>query len=430
MKTLRIGNAVALVVAVTGCGSEQPVEGLRAFVGATIIDGTGGAPVDNGVIVVRDGRIEAVGAASAVDVPSGAERVDLGGRYIIPGLINTHGHVGGVRGLENGFYNEDNLLRQLGLYARYGVTAVNSLGGDEGAGFALRDAQDTPDLQRGRLYVAGAVVVGDTPEAAMEMVEGNAALGADFIKIRVDDNLGTTDKMTPDVYAAVVDRAHELNLPVAAHLFYLDDAKGLLEAGVDFVVHSVRDHDVDDELADLLTSHDVCYSPTLTREVSTFVYEDVPEFFDDPFFLREADPDVLEQLQDPRRMEGVRARSSTPRYKEALDVAMRNVKALSDAGVTIAFGTDTGPAARFQGYFEHMEMALMAEAGMSPTEILASATGDAAACIGRDDIGTLRAGNWADLVVLRDDPTADIANARSIESVWIAGNEVPGSAPS
>ncbi|MHC4986419.1 MAG: amidohydrolase family protein, partial [Planctomycetota bacterium] len=328
------------------------------------------------------------------------------------------------------FYNEENLLRQLGLYARYGVTAINSLGGDEGAGFALRDQQDTPDLRRGRLYVAGAVVVGDTPEAAMEMVEGNAALGANFIKIRVDDNLGTTNKMTPDVYAAVIDRAHELNLPVAAHLFYLDDAKGLLEAGVDFVVHSVRDTDVDDHLADLLTSHDVCYSPTLTREVSTFVYEDVPEFFGDPFFLREADPEVMEQLKDPQRMEGVRTRSSTPRYKEALEVAMRNMKALSDAGVTIAFGTDTGPAARFQGYFEHMEMALMAEAGLSPMEILMSATGDAAECLGREDIGTLQAGRWADFVVLSDDPTVDIANTRSIESVWIAGNQVPGSAQS
>lgn len=430
MKAVRIGSVVALVAALVGCASEQRVEGLRAFVGATIVDGTGAAPVDNGVILVRDGRIDAVGAASDIDVPDGAERIDVSGRYIIPGLINTHGHVGGVRGLESGYYNEDNLLRQLGLYARYGVTAVNSLGGDEDAGFTLRDGQDTPGLQRARLYVAGAVVVGDTPEAAMEMVEGNAALGVNFIKIRVDDNLGTTDKMTPDVYAAVIDRAHELNLPVAAHLFYLEDAKGLLEAGVDFVVHSVRDRDVDDELADLLTSHDVCYSPTLTREVSTFVYEDIPEFFDDPFFLREADPEVMEQLKEPQRMEGVRTLSSTPRYKEALETAMQNMKALSDAGVTIAFGTDTGPAARFQGYFEHMEMALMAEAGMSPTEILMSATGDAAACIGRDDIGTLQAGKWADLVVLRDDPTVDIANARSIESVWIAGNEVPGSGQS
>ena len=138
----------------------------------------------------------------------------------------------------------------------------------------------------------------------------------------------------------------------------------------------------------------------------------------------------MEQLKDPQRMEDVRMRASTPRYKEALAVAMRNMKALSDAGVTIAFGTDTGPVARFQGYFEHMEMALMADAGMSPMEILTSATGDAAECIGRDDIGTLQAGKWADLVVLRDDPTVDIANARSIESVWIAGNEVPGSAQS
>jgi len=169
----------------------------------------------------------------------------------------------------------------------------------------------------------------------------------------------------------------------------------------------------------------VCYTPTLAREVTTFVYEDVPDFFEDPFFLAETDPAVLAQLRDPERQARVRDSPSAQRYKQALVQAEANVKTLSDAGVTIAMGTDTGPPGRFQGFYEHTELALMAEAGMTPAEILIAATGDAARCIRRDDIGTLETGKWADFVVLGADPLADVANLREIESVWIAGNRVP-----
>ena len=163
----------------------------------------------------------------------------------------------------------------------------------------------------------------------------------------------------------------------------------------------------------------------MTREVSTYVYEDVPGFFEDPFFLTDADPAVLEQLKDPERMQGVKDSPAPAAYKKALEVAMANLKKVADGGATVAFGTDTGPAGRFQGYFEHMELDMMAEAGLTPKQILMSATGDAAQCLGFTDIGTLEAGNWADFIVLDDDPLADIKNLRSIDSVWIAGNRVP-----
>ena len=415
------------VVAGVACGSgteEQPVD-MTAFVGARIIDGTGSEPIEDGVLLVRDGRIEAVGAAGKVDVPSGAEEVDLGGRTIVPGLINAHGHVGGTRGLQGGQYSEENVLRQLGLYARYGVTAVNSLGGDQQEAIAVRRAQGSPELDRARLYFAGGVVTGDTREEARQMVASNAAMEPDFIKIRVDDNLGTADKMSPEVYGAAIDEAHHRGLRVASHLFYLDDAKGLLRAGTDFVAHSVRDQAVDDELIELFHETGVCYCPTLTREISTFVYEDTPEFFDDPFFLKEAGPEVIEQLKDSELQQEYRERPSTPRYKEALRVAQANLKTLADAEVKIAFGTDSGPPARFQGYFEHMELELMAESGLTPMQILVAATGDAAACLGVDEIGTLEGGKLADFIVLIDDPLEEIRNMRSIESVWIAGNRVP-----
>ena len=407
-----------------GCGADQGQ--VTAFVGARIIDGTGAPPIENGVILVRAGRIEAIGPAGSIDLPNDSQRIDVSGKTIIPGLINTHGHVGDVVGLQTGQYSEENVLRQLALNARYGVTTVNSLGGDREPGSRVRDAQNVATLDRSRLYVAGAVVTGDTPDEATKMVDENAAMGVDFIKIRVDDNLGTGTKMTPAVYQAVIDRAHEQGLRVASHLYYLDDAKSLLNAGTNFVAHSVRDQAVDDELIDLLVEKDVCYSPTLTREVSTFVYEDEPSFFRDPFFLAEADPTVLDLLRDPESQERVRHSRSAQTYKGALEVAMRNLRPLVDGGVKIAFGTDAGPRARFQGYFEHMELTLMAEAGLTPMEILVSATGNAAACLGLEDVGTLEAGKWADFVVMTDNPLDDINNSRTIESVWIAGNRVPG----
>ena len=187
----------------------------------------------------------------------------------------------------------------------------------------------------------------------------------------------------------------------------------------------MRDQAVDEEVIALLKEKNVCYCPTLTREVSTFVYESVPDWFDDAFFLKEADPAVLDQLKDAERMQGVQDSSAAKSYKKALAIAMPNLKKVADGGATIAFGTDTGPAGRFQGYFEHMELEMMAEAGLSPKQILMSATGDAASCLGFTEIGTLEPGKWADFVIVNENPLTDISNMRSIDAVYISGNRVP-----
>jgi imidazolonepropionase-like amidohydrolase len=423
-KNLYLAIVIAIVSA--ACAPTPPPEpdGSKAFVGARLFDGTGAAPVENAVIVVRDGRIEAVGPADRVEISPGAERIDLAGKFVVPGMVNAHAHVNDVLGLEGGHYDEANLLRQLRLYARYGVTTAVSLGGDGAEAIRLRDAEDS-SLDRARIFIAGNVVTGGTVEEAQAQVDANEAMGADFIKIRVDDNLGTTEKMKPEIYAAVIARAHEKGLKVASHLFYLDDAKGLLNAGVDFIAHSVRDRELDDEAIALMKEKNVCYCPTLTREISTFVYEGVPEFFEDPFFLKDADPAVLAQLKEPERMQKVKESESAQAYKKALERATANLKKAADSGVTIAFGTDTGPAARFQGYFEHMELERMADAGLTPEQVLRSATGDAARCLGLDELGTIEKGKWADFIVLNEDPLTDIEKMRSLDSVWISGNRVP-----
>ena len=425
-----------LVAGLIGCESASTptaeevgeTPGLTAFVGARILDGTGSDPIENGALVVRDGRIEAVGPTGSTLVPDGAKRVDVSGKTIIPGLIATHGHVGQTKGLESSpdNYTEENVLDQLSRYARYGVTTVVSLGGDVDPGLGVRDSQNSSDLDRARLYIAGSALDGQTAEEGIQMVDEMADMGVDFIKLRVDDNLGTTQKATPEFYRAAIGRAHERGLKVTAHLYYLEDAKGLLDAGVDFLAHSVRDQEVDEDFITLLKERNVCQTPTLVREMVTFIYQDVPDFFEDPFFLREVDPEVIEQLKDPARQQQVRESQSAQAYKKALVVASANLKKLVDGGATVALGTDSGQPARFQGYFEHLEMEFMAEAGLTPMQILVASSGDAARCLGIDEsLGTLAPGKWADLVVLEEDPLVDIKNTRSIDSVWIAGNEVP-----
>lgn len=412
--------AVLAVSTVSAAALAQPI----ALTDARLIDGTGADVVYPATVLIEHGRIAAAGPAASISIPAGAQQQSLDGKTLMPGLINAHGHAGGVRGLESGHYSEQNLLRQLSLYAQYGVTTVVSLGDDEAEGFRLRDTQNTTALNRARLFVAGPVLNPGSAGQAVTLVDQTAALKPDFIKIRVDDNLGRSSKMPAEVYRAVSERADFHHIPLAVHTFYQQDTKDLLRAGADYVAHSVRDSHVDDEFVGLMRSRDICYTPTLTRELSTFVYESEPEFFADPFFLAGVEPETVQTLLEPARQQRMAGNEAGQQYKAALPIAMSNLKSLADAGVRIAMGTDSGPAARFQGYFEHLEMWMMQDAGLTPMQIIKSATGDAAACMNLNDTGTLEAGKWADLLVLSADPLQDIRNTRSIEQVWIAGNQL------
>lgn len=388
-----------------------------------MLDGTG-AVVPRATLLVRDARIVAVGPEGAVQVPPDATRMDVGGRTIVPGLVNAHGHVGETRGLESKpeLATRDNVLAQLRLYAQYGITTVASLGGDHEASASIRNTQRAGTVNEARLLIAGQAIRKVTLPDVLPLLDESLALHPDIVKIAVDDNLGTTPKMPPDVYRELIARAKARSLRVAAHVFYLDDAKALLRAGVDVLAHSVRDRAIDAELVDLARTRDACVIPTLVREVSTFVYRSEPAFFSDPFFLRHADRATMDAVRAPDYRKGVRESPAAVAYEKALGVASTNLKALVDAGVRVAMGTDSGPPARFQGYFEHMELELMAKAGLTPAQILKAATSDAARCLGLSDgSGVLRAGSPADFLVLRESPERDITRLRTIEAVWIGG---------
>ena len=451
--TMRLPTRLAFVLAMCA-GACEPGFSLDpatdyVVVGVHVWDGTGAPPSEPAVVQISEGRIlstEPIATPAVLaDIVTAAAKAGIttiltDGGYLIPGLINTHGHVGGTwvpgTGVEYGEFGFGELER----YARFGVTTVASLGGERGVLFALRDASwveggkvdvgagadaggggESAAPPRARLLVSGPVVTGSTPEEAAERVDAAAAMGPDWIKIRVDDNLGTTRKMSPDTYAAVITRAAEHGLRIASHLFYQEDAKGLLRAGTGLVAHSIRDEPVDDETIALFRETGVCYVPTLTREVSTFAYGDRPDFFDDPFLMADVDSAQVATVSDPDRRARVRVSGAAEAYGRALEIAQANLARLSAAGVAIAFGTDSGPLGRFQGYFEHMEMELMAEAGLTPEQILRSATGVAAECLGRDDIGTIEPGRRADFVVLRANPLEDVRNLREIVGVWVGG---------
>jgi imidazolonepropionase-like amidohydrolase len=400
----------------------QPSSNTIALVGARVIDGTGAAPMANAAVLITNGRIERIGPAPSLKIPSGTTRVDLAGKTVIPGLINAHGHLGhGDRALP--VY--DQIIQQLEVYRRFGVTTVYALGDDGVESVNVSGENMKAPLMRARLFAAGGRVTANAPDEARRLIADRHAQRVHIIKTGMN---GNPNDMSAETYTALIDEAHKRNLRVAAHLVNLADAKGMVNAGLDVIAHSIRDRDVDAAFIAELKRRNVGYIPTVTRDLSVFQYVATPDYLTDPFFLR-GNPlyaPQIERVKDPALHEKTKKNPGTQRTRAWFDQALRNLKLLSDAGVMIAMGTDSGTGTgRWQGYFEHVEMELMVKAGMTPMQTLVAATGNAAKVMNIDDeLGTLQPGKRADFVVLTADPLADIKNTRAIESVWIDGRRM------
>jgi len=245
------------------------------------------------------------------------------------------------------------------------------------------------------------------------------------VKFWLDDHNGEFKKMPYDITKAIIDSAHKNNLTASAHVFYLDDAKQLARYGVNGFAHSVRDKAVDQELIDLMKKNGVWQlAATLSREASMFAYAKNAPFLNDPFFAQGVSAKVTDTLKSPAFQKTQAADPHFAHYPEYFEAAKKNFKKLVDSGVKYGFGTDSGPPGRFPGFFEHWEMQLLVEAGLTPTQVIHSATKNAAEYLNAKDLGTLEKSKWADLLVLDKNPLENILNTRTINAVYIAGNRV------
>ena len=382
-------------------GDDVPTEATQVYEGATLIFGDERAPMSEGVLVVSEGQIVAAGPAEDVVLPEGAETIDVRGKTIMPAVVNAHVHLPPER---------DARIESLRHMAYWGTGLAVSLGHDAGPdGF---DVRDNPVPGAARSLTAGRGITtpepGRTdvpywvtsPDEAAAAVDELAGLDVDIVKIWVDDRGGQYEKLGPDLYQPVIETAHGHGIPVTAHIFTLEDAKGLLRSGIDAFAHGIRDQDVDDELIELWQERsEVVLVPNLpgpgVAEDLSWIAETVAD-------------DAVAEMQ---------ARSvDRPEAQEAFWIQARNLVRLSVAGLPIAFGTDGSSP-----WAIHQEMADMVRAGLSPADVIRAATGRSAQFMGVDDAGTLDAGKRADFLVLDANPLDDISNTRRIDSVVLGG---------
>ena len=430
-------SALLFAVAV----SAQPpshASGVVIFEGGRLI-GAGAAAIEHGTLLDEDGRIVKVGArAGDVKIPAGARRVDLTGKTVMPALVDTHVHLGYQVGTafaaEN--YTRETLIDQLNRYQYAGIAAVLSLGTDPGtlASQIQRD-QNAGGIGGARLLTAGQGMAAPnagpgTPElkgsaigvatdaearrAVREQAERNVA----FIKIWVDDRGGTVQKLSPALYRAVIEEAHARKLRVIAHVFYLDDAKDLVKAGVDGFAHLVRDKEVDDELVSLIKSRGVFVMPNLAISENG-VHAAPPPWLDDPLLLETAPADVIARV---RSSYAQRSSEAVARAQATYARMQRSLAKLNAAGVTLVLGTDDGAVRdHFYAYTAHRELTLMVQAGMTPAQVLTAATRTSAAVLRLTDLGSLEPRKRADFLVLDANPLDDIANTTKIAAIYHDG---------
>jgi imidazolonepropionase-like amidohydrolase len=332
------------------------------------------------------------------------------------------------------------VLNDVYRYGYYGVEYIASLGTDTDVAFSVRDEQRQGKLAGAQLFTAGRgitakggwptpilkgipIEVGTEAEARKAANE-MATKKVDLIKIWVDDNMGALPKLSPAISAAIIDEAHKRNLKVVAHVFYLADAKDLVKAGVDGLVHSIRDREVDDDLINAMKSKNVIYTPTLTAHESKFVYVDKPSWLGEQS-MREVFPAQLSAYVAADVFVGkMRRDPNLAKFREQYAIAQKNLKKMAAAGVKIGLGTDSGAANTFPGYFEHREIELMEAAGMAPTDIIKAVTSTSAEFLGIKDGGVLAPGKNANFLVLTANPLDKARNSREIFTIYMNGHEI------
>jgi imidazolonepropionase-like amidohydrolase len=445
----RSATALLIVLAVLVTTRQFHAQGPRPtaavlYEGARLIRGDGSPPIESSSFLVEGATITRVGRKGEVMPPAAARRVDLTGKTVMPTIVNAHGHPGFQRGLT---YTADNFTRDtivddLNRALYFGVAAVQSQGIEKGdLTYQIRADQEAGRLGGARLHIAGrgigapnagpggAAYAGIAYEVTTEdqirkAVQELAARKVNLVKIWVDDRNGRAPRLSPALFKAAIDEGHKHGLQVNAHVFYYTDAVELVNAGIDSLVHMVRDKEMDDSLVASIVRHNVYVQPNLSPEWNTYASM--------PHWLQEGDPlmKLVQESTPPAVVErmkktyGGRDAAAVERTRTQYSILERSLARLARANARITLGCDTGLEDHLFGMSEQHELESMAKAGMTPMQVIVAATSRPAEYMKLSTLGVLAPGKDADFLVLDANPLDNITNTQRIASVFVNGAEI------